>query len=412
MNKKKYTIIGIILFFVFSLTGFFLFNGANALLPNFAAQEQQNEHTDNEHEGEAEHGEEDSAVQFTTETMTEFGIMTDQAGPGTLTKQIERPGEIVLNPDRISHIVPRVPGVVKEVMKSVGDWVIQDEVLVVLESRELAILKSHYLTAFERLDLAQEIFKREEDLWKKKISAEQEYLEFKQKLVEARIEVHAAEQQLHTIGLSHSYIESLSSQPDTQITRYEIRAPFSGRITEKHITLGEFVKDDSSVFTIADLSRVWMRLTLYQKDLLSVQEGQEVSISFKLGNQNTKGVISYIDPIMDEQTRTVSARVVVENKDGIWRPGLFVSGSIIVEQVPVSVQVPQTAIQTIDNKPAVFVKNEKGFQPQFVHLGRTNKTGAEIVSGLEVGQVYVVEGGFALKAEMEREAFAEGGHSH
>ncbi|MDP8244864.1 MAG: efflux RND transporter periplasmic adaptor subunit [Candidatus Hinthialibacter antarcticus] len=362
------------------------------------------------HAGEDDH--EEHAIRFSTATLEEFNIKTAIASPGMLTKHIEVSGEVVINPDSVSHIIPRIPGVVKEVHKSLGAAVAKNELLAVLESRELATLKSSYLATLERYKLAQTNFNREKALWEKKISAEQDYLSSKQTLAEARINVTAAEQQLHAVGFSEEAIKQIPTQPDDLLTRYEIRAPFEGQVIEKHLTHGEFVKDETSVFTIADLKKVWVNFTLYQANLSSVRNGQTAEIFFNFGDFQTKGTISYISAVLDTHTRTATARVVVDNPTGVLRPGSFVNGLIAADTFPVSVYVPKTAIQTIENKPAVFVQHEDLFEPQFVEIGRTNKVGVEIVSGLKPGQVYVSEGGFALKAEMEKEAFASGGHSH
>lgn len=376
------------------------------------------DHTEEHDEHEKELGEEheghddEEGLKFDHETLDEFQIKTDTARPGKISKTIETPGEIVPNPDLVSHIVPRVSGVVREVKFSLGDSVKEGDILAVLESRELASLKSNYLSAIERLKLSQEIFDREQQLWEKKISAEQEYLKAKQKLAEAKISVNAAEQQLHAIGFSQAYVDQLTQQTHALITRYEIRAPFSGLITEKHITLGEYVKDEDSIFTISDLSQVWAHITLYQKNIPDVRLGQKATVSFKLGDQQTTGTISFISPMLDLHTRTGTARVVLDNTEGNWRPGMFINASIVTDEIPVPIYVPKSAVFTIENRPSVFVKAEDGFEPVQVKVGRKNHIGYEILDGLHQGQVYVSQGGFTLKAELDKDAFADGGHAH
>ncbi|MBZ0258924.1 efflux RND transporter periplasmic adaptor subunit, partial [bacterium] len=196
------------------------------------------------------------------------------------------------------------------------------------------------------------------------------------------------------------------------ITRYEIRAPFSGQITEKHITLGEYVKDEDSIFTISDLSRVWVNLTLYQKDLPYIQTGQPADIQFPLSDQHASGTISFISPMLDLHTRTGTARVVIDNTSGIWRPGMFINASIAVEEHSAAVYIPNSAIMNINNHPTVFVQAENGFEPIPIVIGRKNSTGSEIISGLNEGDLYVSSGGFSLKAELDKEAFAHAGHAH
>jgi cobalt-zinc-cadmium efflux system membrane fusion protein len=340
--------------------------------------------------------------------MKEFGVKIGSAEPGMLKVHVELPGEVVANPDRLAHLAPRVSGVVGEVHKNLGDQVGSGELMAVLESRELADVKSNYLAAKERLALARANFRREEDLWKQKVSAEQEYLEAKQTLAEARIELNSAEQKLHALGFSEAYLSELPRHPDVSYTRFEIVAPFEGTVIAKHITLGEKLDSDSEAFVIADLSSVWGNLSVYQKDLPFVNVGQPVTISPKEGSLETTGTISYVSPLIDEKTRTATARVVLANPDGHWRPGLFVSGRITIDALEVSVLAPQSALQQVDGSMCVFVETDEGFEPKPVKTGRANNTHIEILSGLEPGERYVTSGAFTLKSELGKEAFGDG----
>lgn len=363
-----------------------------------------------EHAGEDRHGDE-KAVRLTEAQRKEFGIVLATAGSGPLKVQVELPGEIVPNADRVAHVVPRVPGVVREVRKVLGDRVRKGEVLLVLDSKELADNKAAFLSAREKLDLARSNFDREEDLWKKKISPTQDYLQAKQALGEARIELRSAEQKLHALGFSDEYLAQLPSQPDISYTRYEVIAPFDGVIIEKHVALGETQKEDAESFRIADLSSVWVNLGVYQKDIPSVRVGQSVVVSAGHGIPDVTGEISYIGPLVGEQTRTATARVVLPNREGQLRPGLFVTGRVTLSAVPVPVLIPKTALQTIDERTVVFVEDEDGFEPRAVTVGRSNGSHVEITAGLEPGQRYVSVGAFTLKAQLAKGSFGDG-HGH
>ncbi len=280
------------------------------------------------------------------------------------------PGEVALNADRRAQIAPRIPGVVQQVLKNLGDPVWTGETPVIIESRELAELKSTYLTAKERLSLVESIFQREEDLWRKKISPEQKYLEVKKALAEVWIELRAAEQKLYALGFSKTDLSRLPTQKDTAFTRYAITAPFDGTVIEKHITLGELLKNDTAAYVIADLRAVWVHLSVYPKDLPFVRTGQPVTIAASYGIPHSQGQISYVGPLIGE-TRTALARVVLPNPEGHWRPGLFVAGQLVVENSEVPLLIPQTALQTIEERPSVFVETPEGFVPQPVTLGRS-----------------------------------------
>ncbi len=369
------------------------------------------------HEEEAalqdEHGhEEEAVVKLTNDEMKEFDIKVDTTGPGILQNYLNLTGEVIINPETMAHIVPIIPGIVSDVKKSLGDVVKKGDMLAILESRELATFKSAYLASFERYKLAKTVYNREEALWNKAISAEQYYLAAQQALAEAKIVMDSAEQQLHALGFSQSYVKQLPTEPDMAFTHFEIYAPFDGTIIEKHITLGEVLKDDSIAFVISDLTQVWINLTVYQKDLPSVHTGQSVMISEKVAQHQSIGTISYISPIIDEHTRTATARVVINNQDGTWRPGLFINGKVTVQNIPVPLLIPKSAIQLMEDRSVVFIKEEDGFVPQPIQTGRLDEFNAEVIAGLTPDQQYISKGGFVLKAELGKEALGEGGHSH
>ncbi|BCA79614.1 efflux RND transporter periplasmic adaptor subunit [Desulfuromonas sp. AOP6] len=359
--------------------------------------------------GEDEHGEE--VVRLSADELNEFGIKLSTAAAGPLDQYAELPGEIVLNADHLAHVVPRISGIVREVRKSLGDLVKAGEVLAVIDSRDLAEAKSAYLAASARRNLAQAKFDREERLWQKKVTSEQEYLDARQGLAEARIEMNSAEQQLHVLGFSDTYIKELPRHQDITYTRYEIQAPFAGTIIEKHLTLGESVNEDADIFTIADLSSVWVDINVYQKDLAQIRKGQNVVIEIGHGISEATGKISWVGPLVGEATRTAKARVVLANPDGTLRPGLFVTAQVAVADTPVGIVIPKSALQTFEGRTVVFVQDEDGLEPKPVQTGRENASHVEIVEGLKSGQTYVSQGAFTIKAQLSKGAFGDG-HNH
>ncbi len=225
-------------------------------------------------EEQAEASEGEKIVRLDEASLKESGIEIATAGPGKLQVHDTLSGEIAFNSDRLAHIVPRVPGVVREVYKNLGDTVRAGTVLAVLESRDLADAKATYLAAIARLGLAQANFSREESLQQQKITAEKDYLESKQALAEAQIALRSAEQKLHALGMTEEDLKALPSHAETLYTRYEITAPIDGTVVEKHIVLGEVFKEDSSpCFVIADLTSVWVDLKVHQQDLSHIRPG-------------------------------------------------------------------------------------------------------------------------------------------
>ena len=425
INKKQKTLFSFIVVAVFVVAGvLFAVQGMN---PNDAlsqktesgndqteqSQENHTEENESEHEeeGQEEEGHEEGAINLTDTELKEFGIVVRQAAPGRLETFVDLPGEIVINSDRQAHVVPRVPGIVGEVYKRLGDQVKTNEVMAVLESRDLADAKAEFLASLERFDFAEVNFKREENLWKKKISSEQEYLDARQILVEARINLRSAEQKLHALGFSETYLKQLPDHPDQSYTRYEIKAPFDGVVIQKHISFGEALSDDAEAFVIADLSTVWVDINIYQKDLVKIHTGQTVVIDIGHGVDSADSILSYVGPLVGEETRTALARAVLQNPQGQLRPGMFITARVATDSIEVPLMVPKTALQTLEGKTVVFVQDEDGFEARPVVIGKDNGLHVVIENGLQAGERYVSKGAFTLKAQLSKGAFGDG-HNH
>lgn len=356
---------------------------------------------------ESEEHEEEQVVQLSADELEEFGIELETARAGTLIVKLTLPGEVKVNEERYAHIMTRVAGVVRSVRKSVGESVQAGEVMAVLESRELADLNSNYLAAREREDLARANFEREARLYEKKISSEQEYLEAKQTHAEARIELRSAGQKLLALGFSAGDIEQLSDKNDESLILYPLRAPFSGSVVERNIAQGEALEADAEAFEVADLSKVWVDLSIYPKDLPRIQKGQEVSISAGFELPEAKGRIYYVRPIIGENSRTAYARLILPNPDGLWNPGSFVRGAISLRSIEVPVLVPRSALQMMDESAVIFVKTDEGFEPHAVTMGEESETEVSILSGLIPGEEYVAKGAFFLKSQLAKSEFGE-----
>lgn len=366
-----------------------------------------------EHEAHDElddHGEE-QIVHIAAGAAEDFGIRVETASAGPVAVIIQLPGEVQVNGDRMAHVAPRVGGVVNEVHVSLGDAVRAGQLLAVLESRDLADAKAAFLASAERLKLADATFRREERLWNEKVSSEQDFLDARRGLAEARIERRAAEQKLHALGFSQDDLDGLSDQHDAVFTMYRLTAPFDGTIIDRHITLGETVDAGMPVLTVADLETVWIDLSVYQRDIGAVRAGQTVSVVTEHGEE-AELQIDYVQPLVGEATRTALARIVAANSGGAWHPGCFVTASVTTSVAMAQVVVPTSAIIRMeDGDDVVFIEIDGGFEPRIVVVGRRSADSVEIVTGLKPGERYVAEGGFSLKAELGKDAFGDG-HGH
>lgn len=366
-----------------------------------------------EQHGEEEEGEhhEEQALALDPEMLSDSGIELAVAAPGIVEIFTELPGEVHLDQDRMAHVSCRVGGVAVEVRKSLGDTVRAGELLAVLESRELADSKAAYLAGRERLALAEATASREQRLWQQRVSAEQDYLDARVALAEAKIELRASEQKLRALGLDDNDLQQIVEQEDSTLTHYRIVAPFDGEVIDRHLTLGETVAAETTVFTVADLDQVWIDLQVYQKDLGAVRAGQDVRV-FTNHATELQTIIDLVQPLVGESTRTALARIVAANQDGMWHPGCFVTAFVVTETVEVSVRVPRSAlIRLEDGDMVVFVEDEHGLEPRPVTTGRIDHDHVEVTGGLQPGEHYVARGAFTLKAELGKGAFGHG-HAH
>lgn len=347
------------------------------------------------------HEEKPGKIVLTDAQVQAAGITLGTAGAAKISTVLTLPGEIRYNEDRTAHVVPRLGGVVESVRANLGQSVKKGQVLATIASTGLSEQRSELLTAQKRLSLARTTHEREKKLWEDKISAEQDYLQARQAMQEAEIVVQNARQKLEALGASATSAGGLNS--------YEVRAPFDGMVMEKHLSLGEAVKEDASIFTISDLSTVWAEVAVPATALNAVRIGEKVIVSATAFNAKATGTIAYVGALLGEQTRTAKARVVLANPEVAWRPGLFVNVDIVSGQAEAPVAISMDAVQTIDDKPTVFLSVPGGFIAQEVTLGRSDGKMVEVTKGLQAGAPYASANSFTLKSELGK-AGAE--HTH
>lgn len=338
-----------------------------------------------------------------------MGFETESAGPGKIISTLELPGEIAFNADMVSHVVPRVPGVVLQAPKNLGDMVQAGEIIAVIDSRELGEAKTRYLVAVEREKLARYNFERVQRLWGAQTIAEKEFLTTQKAYLEEKIELTSARRKLMALGLNERDMSSLGNEDETNLTHYAIRAPFSGAITKKHLSKGEWVKEDQEIYVLADLSNVWVEIIVYAKDLDSVHLGQKALVKADSSGLEAEGKVSYVGPLVGEDTRTAKARVVLPNIDGKWRPGLFAKVELVRQNSSPPLVVRNEAIQTYQNKPVVFVEYEGQYEARPVLLGKADDKFTEVLKGLAGGERYVTKNSYILKAELGKAGMS---HEH
>lgn len=328
-----------------------------------------------------------------------------EVGPATIAKRLVVPGSIVPNADLIAHVSVKLSGTVAELRKNIGDDVIKDEVIAVLESREVADAKSEYLAARLTNDLAQDLSNRDKTIWEGRAIPEQQYLRSRNAAAQSAMKVNIARQKLMALGLADSEIAALPDASEARLRRQDVRATISGRVVERKVELGTAVGRDNletELFVIVDLSRVWVDLSVASSDLPLIKEGQSVKISARGLSETTTGKIVFVSPLVDKDTRTARVVAEIQNADRTWRPGSFVTAAVALSERSVLVVAPTTAIQKFEGRTIVFVRTKVGFEKRAVVLGQKEDQTLEIASGLAPGETIAVTNTFSLKAELSK----------
>jgi cobalt-zinc-cadmium efflux system membrane fusion protein len=352
---------------------------------------------------EAESSNPPGAAKLSAGAIQAAGIETAAIQGGTLARTITVPGTIVPEADRIAHIAVKLSAIIAELKKNIGDPVEKNEVVAVLESREVADAKSEYLAASLTNELQQELFERDKALWDKRISSEQQFLRSRNEAARAKMRYDISRQKLFALGLDETEVSEIQQQPEASLRRQNIRSPISGRVVERKVELGMAMGRDNletELFVIADLDRVWIELAVSPEDVARVQVGQTVSIATRGSTRTTKGKLIFIGPVLDKDTRSARVIAEIDNHDGAWRPGSFVTARIAIEERSVQIAVPVAALQTMDGKPVVFVRTADGFEKRPLVLGERDERAVEVTSGLRPEEVIAVSNTFLLKAEM------------
>ncbi|MBX9828056.1 MAG: efflux RND transporter periplasmic adaptor subunit [Xanthobacteraceae bacterium] len=198
-------------------------------------------------------------------------------------------------------------------------------------------------------------------------------------------------------------------ESNQSLTVYDLRAPFGGTVIERQAALGEFASEQKPVFVIADLSTVWADFAVYRRDLGRIQPGNTVIVSTDDGLPPLEGKLAYVAPVGSAETQTALARAVLPNGERRLRPGLFVTGRVLLSARPAQVAIKTSALQTIENRTVVFVRSGDAFEARDVEIGHRDAEHAEILFGIMEGDVYAAKNSFVIKAELGK---ASAAHEH
>lgn len=315
-------------------------------------------------------------------------------------------GSITFDADRVSHVGSRSDGRIIAVQADLGARVRLGQALAMLESVEVGRIRAEEREAEALLKIAQENHSREQRLAEQGISSRKELLEAEAQLRRAEAALHSAEDRLDVLGASHDHGAG---------GQFSLVAPFAGVVVARDASLGEMATPADTLFTVADLSEVWIELDIFERDLSRVRSGQSAAVVVTAYPGRTfPGRIVYVGDVLNPTTRTVRARVEIPNPDGALKPGMFATASIQVGGGgPPMAVIPQDALQTLEGRRVVFVPGDAPgeFRAVPVEVGETiDGDRVVILAGITPGSRVVTAGAFALRSELSKGEIGEHGH--
>lgn len=345
-------------------------------------------------------------LELTAQSREKNPVKIATAALARIAGDIQVVGTVAFHEDHYAVVGPLVAGRISRLAAGVGDQIHRGQILAEIESAEVGQARAELVAAKARYSAADANLHRESELADKRISSERERELAHAQWVTEQAGVRAATMRLRAIGLSAADIEGGVDSGDLAAGRVPIRAPIGGTVIERKVTLGQAVERATDAFEIADTSRVWVTLDLYEKDLFRVHVGQEVELwTESRPGESFRGKVAFIVPEIDQATRTAKVRLEFANPKGMLEAGQLVTARIVADERRETAEVlavPRSAVEQIEGKTVVFVQTGEGFERRNVLTGTSGGARIEIRQGLAPGDRVAVEGAFLLKSELLR----------
>ncbi|MFH1228509.1 MAG: efflux RND transporter periplasmic adaptor subunit [Planctomycetota bacterium] len=325
-------------------------------------------------------------------------------------------GEIQPNLNKFIDIRSKVNGVIIRLQADIGQAVKSGDIIGEIDSNEYRELHLEFFRFSGLLKLAEKNYEREDKLYQKKLTIEKDFLEAQSEVEKIKIELDTNRRKLSLLGLSAEELKNLPSHANHDESCYlPIRTPLDGVIVERKATPGELVEANGSLMTVGDLSVLWGWVNLYEKNIGALQEafknGQvkaEISMAAYPG-KIFYGRLDYIADKMDEHTRTIKARIVLDNSEGFLKIGMFADCRLLIENKEPILMIPQDALLDDGDIAFVFKRLSEGvFVKQVIKIGQIFANGIEVKEGLNGNETIISRGAFVLKSDILREKMGAG----
>jgi membrane fusion protein, heavy metal efflux system len=341
---------------------------------------------------------------LTTEEAERAGVKVEAINAQKTSASIVVTASIQPDQDRIARVAPRTEGRIVSAPAKLGDRVRAGQALATLDSVGVGEAHAALVLAQSELRIADADFKRAEALVADEIIPRKDYLRAQAERDKATASVRAATDRLRLLGGN----PNAGSQG---VSGFAVTAPFAGTVIEKKATLGDLAGPSEALFTVADLSRVWILADLPESALAKVNIGSNAKISVpSYPSEVFTGRVSHIGAVLNKETRTVAARIEVPNADGRLKPEMFATATIDVggDQRDL-MTLPDAAIVLMQGQPTVFVFEQGAYEMRVIEPGERIGGRTVVKAGIKGGEQVVTAGAYELKARKQKSQL---GHGH
>ncbi len=346
---------------------------------------------------------ESGLLRLTPEESARTALEVVPVARGQFVAQREFPATVQPNENELAEVTTLIRGRVVKVHVDVGADVKKDALLAMLHSTDLGVAEGAYLKAKAKLHEAELAYERARDLHEHKAVSLAELQRREAEMKTARAEARESQNRLELLGVPRQELERLERE-HTIKADVPLRAPFDGRVIMRNITRGEVVETQQKLFTVADLSDVWVVGNVPEKDVQFIRKDQKVDvIASAYPHAIFPGTITYIGDVLDPATRAMRLRVTAPNPDRLLKPEMFAAVRVYATPNPDALTVPLAAVQNGPTGKMVFVqRGTNEFEVRTVKLGDEQGEVVTVLNGVSAGEQVVTKGSFVLKSELER----------
>jgi cobalt-zinc-cadmium efflux system membrane fusion protein len=350
-----------------------------------------------------------TAIELTDEEKQVIEIETVAVAQKPIASQLQAMGKVLAHPLRKAIVSYAFPARIAQIHVRQGDWVKEGQELITLQSEEVGEAKSAYYRAIADHELAKQNHEREKRLFDRGVGAQKNMLTTDAELKVAEANLDAAEKKLHVLGFTEAQVKAISEthQVNPVITLF---SPISGKVVQYNVVLGGMIDQASEILTIMDPRLLCVDAEIYERDIAKMRIGQNVDVSVPAyPEEKFRGKICYIGDVLKEETRTITVRTEVENRDTSLKPGMFANITVFLNHQTRALVLPREAILDDQNDKMVFVKRSNLFFPQLIEIGAKENGNVEITAGLEEGDEVVTKGNYQLKSKLYEEILKKAG---